>query len=103
MARVPSRESYSDEDEGTVQPTEVKEQRTVKDVLDDLAEGVNLGPLAKVSTFNISRSHIWEGAKRALSRKKFTPKNKVDVKFTDDSGKSEGAVDDGVQCGSFSP
>ena len=48
-----------------------------------------------ISKFNISRNFIWEGTKRALSRKSFSPNNKVSVKFTDDAGKSEGAVDMG--------
>ena len=34
-----------------------------------------------------------EGTRRALSRKSFSPANKVSVKFTDDNGISKGAVD----------
>ena len=48
-----------------------------------------------ISKFNISRSFVWEGAKRALARKSFSAKNKILVKFTDDVGTSEGAVDMG--------
>ena len=48
-----------------------------------------------ISKFNISRSFVWEGAKRALARKSFSAKNKISVKFTDDVGTSEGAVDMG--------
>ena len=43
--------------------------------------------------FNIARNFLWEGAKRAVSRKVFSPGNKVSVKFTDDSGIGEGAID----------
>ena len=53
------------------------------------------------SKFNISRNHIWEGAKRALNRKSFNPKNKLSVKFTDDLGISEGAVDLGGPAREF--
>ena len=49
----------------------------------------------KISKLNISRNHIWEGAKRAMSRKSFSPSHKVSVKFTDDTGNAEGAVDQG--------
>jgi hypothetical protein len=36
---------------------------------------------------------MWEGAKRGLKRKSFSPFNKISVKFSDDAGSSEGAVD----------
>ena len=47
----------------------------------------------KIFKFNISRSHLWEGALRGHKRKSFSPESKVSVKFTDDSGTPEGAVD----------
>ena len=47
----------------------------------------------ETSKFNKSRNHIWEGAKRALNRTSFDPKNRISVKFTDDMGISEGAID----------
>ncbi|KAI3372541.1 hypothetical protein L3Q82_023019, partial [Scortum barcoo] len=39
--------------------------------------------------------NVWDGASRAMSRSNFSPEKKVDVKFTDDYGISEGAVDNG--------
>lgn len=45
--------------------------------------------------FNIIRRSVWDGASRAMSRSNFSPQKKVDVKFTDDYGISEGAVDNG--------
>ena len=60
-----------------------------------------LGELARVidstaiSKFNIARNSIWEGTKRGLGRKSFLPRNKISVKFSDDAGTSEGAVDQG--------
>lgn len=45
--------------------------------------------------FNIIRRSVWDGASRALGRSTFSPNKKVDVKFTDDYGTSEGAVDNG--------
>ena len=47
----------------------------------------------QISNFNISHSHLWEGALRALRRKSFSPDNKVSVKFTDDSGTFESLID----------
>ena len=58
--------------------------------IQELASKINSD---KISKFNISRSNLWEGALRGLKRKSFSPDNKVSVKFTDDSGTSEGAVD----------
>lgn len=43
--------------------------------------------------FNIIRRSVWDGASRALGRSNFSPEKKVDVKFTDDYGICEGAVD----------
>ena len=65
---------------------------TVDEILRKLAMKIDMDSISK---FNISRNFIWEGTKRALSRKSFSPNNKVSVKFTDDVGKSEGAVDMG--------
>lgn len=45
--------------------------------------------------FNITRSRLWEGAKRAFSRVSYTPYTNMSVKFMDDVGISEGAVDEG--------
>ena len=61
-------------------------------ILGQLASSINL---EKICKFNISRSNVWEGAIRGLSRKSFSPENKISVKFCDDLGTAEGAVDQG--------
>jgi len=48
-----------------------------------------------VTKFNISRSHVWEGARRAFLRSTYSPQHMMSVKFTDDIGVAEGAVDEG--------
>ena len=88
--------SDSDRDEDIVdatqnQPASVSAQdKDIAEILGDLAKEISNECISK---FNISRNFLWEGTRRALSRKSFSPANKVSVKFTDDSGVSEGAVD----------
>ena len=88
--------SDSDRDEDIVdaiqnQPASVTAQdKDIVEILSDLAKEINDSYISK---FNISRNFLWEGTRRALSRKSFSPANKVSVKFIDDSGVSEGAVD----------
>ena len=65
-------------------------KKELHELLDGLAMEIDY---TSISKFNISRSFLWEGAKRAITRKSFCAKNKVSVKFTDDIGNSEGAVD----------
>lgn len=43
--------------------------------------------------FKIMRRSVWVGASRAMGRSNFVPEKKVDVKFTDNYGTSEGAMD----------
>lgn len=69
---------------------ETKTSLSLQEILEQLASKINND---RISKFNISRSHLWEGALRGLKRKSFSPDSKVSVKFTDDSGTSEGAVD----------
>lgn len=73
---------------------------SLQEILEQLALKINED---KTSKFNISRSHLWEGALRGLRRKSFSPDNKVSVKFTDDSGTCEGAIDLGDQKENFLP
>lgn len=42
---------------------------------------------------NINRRNVWDGACRGFRRSTFSPSNTLLVKFTDDSGLSEEAVD----------
>ena len=64
--------------------------KPVSQVLEELAVNITNDGITKL---NIARNFIWEGTRRALTRKSFKPSHKISVKFTDDSGQSEGAVD----------
>jgi hypothetical protein len=68
------------------------DNKSLHDILLELNTKINR---TEISKFNISRGHLWEGAVRGLSRKSFSPANRVSVKFTDDVGNAEGAVDSG--------
>ena len=65
-------------------------ENSLKSVLDKKSASISD---ASTSKFNICRSDVWQGTKRAMQRKSFCPNNKMSVKFTDDIGISEGAVD----------
>lgn len=58
--------------------------------MERIASGVNNDSIVR---FNIIRRNVWDGTTRAIGRSNFSPEKKVDVKFTDDYGMSEGAVD----------
>ncbi|KAK2558696.1 G2/M phase-specific E3 ubiquitin-protein ligase [Acropora cervicornis] len=77
-------------DDDYVLPNTSSVTKPAKEILNELAGNINADALAK---FNIARNFIWEGTKRAVSRKAFSPANKISVKFTDDAGTSEGAID----------
>lgn len=62
------------------------------EVLTSLKSGLDLD---KTSKFNINRNDVLDGARRAIHRKSYNPKWRMSVKFTDDLGVSEGAVDAG--------
>ena len=51
--------------------------------------------MEKITKFNIARNQVLDGARRAIHRKSFNPKTRISVKFTDDIGVAEGAVDEG--------
>ena len=82
------------------QEFQTKTSWSLQEILQQLALKINED---KISKFNIRRSHLWEGALRGLRRKSFSPDNKVSVKFTDDSGTSEGAIDLGGPKREFLP
>ena len=77
---------------------EIKKDLSLQEILSQLALIINV---EKISKFNISRSHLWEGALRGVRRKTFSPENKVSIKFTDDIGIAEGAVDLGGPMRAF--
>ncbi len=63
------------------------------DILEQLASA-NIDN-ENISKFNICRDNICDGVFRGMARKSFSPNKKLSVKFTDDLGLSEGAVDMG--------
>lgn len=65
----------------------------LEDILRELASALKTDTAAPLSKFNISRGQLWDGTVRAVQRKSFSPENKISVKFTDDSGMAEGAID----------
>ncbi|XP_034534151.1 G2/M phase-specific E3 ubiquitin-protein ligase-like isoform X2 [Notolabrus celidotus] len=65
---------------------------TLEGVMEQITSQVNNGSTVR---FNIIRRNVWDGTTRAMGRSNFSPEKKVDVKFTDDYGASEGAVDNG--------
>ena len=78
------------EQDASENPAEFEEILDINDILQQLA--VNIDRLS-ISKFNICRSDVWGGVLRGMTRKSFSPGKKVSVKFTDDIGRSEGAVD----------
>ena len=105
---IPDTLLYSSDSEGEDVPVAVDDPQvfqtktswSLQDILEQLALKINDD---KISKFNISRSHLWEGALRGLRRKSFSSDNKVSVKFTDDSGTFVGAIDLGGQKENFFP
>ncbi|KAG5838518.1 G2/M phase-specific E3 ubiquitin-protein ligase [Anguilla anguilla] len=49
-----------------------------------------------VVRFNIIRRSVWDSTLRTMERPNFSPEKRLDIKFTDDDGLSEGAVDFGA-------
>ena len=62
----------------------------ITNILQELSANIDSSSISK---FNICRSDIWNGIVRGMTRKSFSPNKKVSVKFTDNAGLSEGAVD----------
>lgn len=63
---------------------------TAETVIENLAAAIDA---STVSRFNVGRSHIWDSTSRAIKRKNFTPESSIYVKFMDDIGNQEGAID----------
>ena len=47
------------------------------------------------SRFNINRANVWDGALRGFKRSSYDPSHEILIKFTDDEGRTEDAVDTG--------
>lgn len=65
---------------------------TAADILSNLSFNINT---KSCSRFNINRSNVWDGALRGFKRSSFDPTCSLLVKFTDDIGQTEEAVDTG--------
>ena len=92
-------EILCDEDETNIFPTSSEHEQegldpqpTAEEILRNLATIINFDEISK---FNISRSNVWESALRGFNRKSFSPTKKISVKFMDDIGQPEGAIDAG--------
>lgn len=79
------------------QTTSVGEE-TVSDILQALKRQIDT---EKASRFNINRNNLWDGAKRGFNRPSFSPCHRLSIKFMDDMGLAEGAVDEGGPCREF--
>lgn len=71
---------------------------TLERIMEQISSRVNDDSAVR---FNIIRRSVWDGASRALGKSNFSPEKKVDIKFTDDYGISEGAVDNGEPTREF--
>ena len=72
----------------------IVQSRSIKDILKghindvmSLEDGRNY--------VNVRRGHVLEDAVAKIQKKKFNPKFPISIKFADDEGNSEGAVDTG--------
>ncbi|XP_039633791.1 G2/M phase-specific E3 ubiquitin-protein ligase-like [Perca fluviatilis] len=65
---------------------------TAADILSNLSHNINT---KSCSRLNINRANVWDGALRGFKRSSFDPTCSLLVKFTDDIGQTEEAVDTG--------
>lgn len=71
---------------------------TSQTVIENLAAVIDISTVTRI---NVSRLNVWEAARRAIKKKTFNPQSTVMVKFTDDIGMPEGAIDHGGPCREF--
>lgn len=50
---------------------------------------------SEVVRLNITRRNVWDGTMRGMRRPNFSPSKTLLIKFTDDIGQPEGAIDQG--------
>lgn len=74
---------------------------SLSDILQELQDTTARRSENETSFINVRRSAIWDDTLRQLNRKKFNPAAKISVRFADDDGSSEGAVDAGGPCREF--
>ncbi|XP_041834351.1 G2/M phase-specific E3 ubiquitin-protein ligase-like [Melanotaenia boesemani] len=77
------------------QATSESNGKHIANVLTALEKAIDYCDGSPASYISVCRSHIWMGARLALSRKTFHPHWRINVKFMDDVGVAEGAVDTG--------
>ncbi|XP_058886533.1 uncharacterized protein LOC131737988 [Acipenser ruthenus] len=71
-----------------IQPM-LEESCSLKEILKPFENSLS----SEVVRYNITRRNVWDGTVRAMSRPNFLPTKQMDIKFTDNEGISEGAVD----------
>ncbi|KAK2863751.1 hypothetical protein Q7C36_002905, partial [Tachysurus vachellii] len=65
---------------------------SLKGIMEKIVSRINNDETVR---FNIIRRNVWDGTSRAMDCSNFAPEKKMDIKFTDDYGISEGAIDNG--------
>ncbi|KAL1277296.1 hypothetical protein QQF64_023969, partial [Cirrhinus molitorella] len=88
-------ESDSEESDQSAQYVEEEwfsDAFTAADVVSDLSQKIIR---TSCSRFNINRANVWDGAVRGFKRASYDPSHDMLVKFTDDEGTTEDAVDTG--------
>ena len=68
------------------------DELTAADVVSNLSVKLNK---SSCSRFNINRANVWDGALRGFKRSTYNPTFAMRVRFTDDVGQSEEALDTG--------
>ncbi|XP_059183628.1 G2/M phase-specific E3 ubiquitin-protein ligase-like isoform X2 [Centropristis striata] len=88
-------DSESDADDHTDYPAVESPQGlslSAENIVSELASKITN---TSYSRFNINRANIWDGALRGFKRQSYDPSHEILVKFTDDEGRAEDAVDTG--------
>lgn len=71
---------------------------SASDIIQNLAQNIESTSCCR---FNISRANVWDGALRGFRRSSYNPNNEMFVKFSDDAGSFEEAIDTGGQKREF--
>src|SRR6266568_1887399 len=73
-------------------PVVRNESITLQAILTELSSMINRQDILRL---NVTRSSVWDGALRAFKRSTYSPLKQMIVRFADDDGVAEGAVDQG--------
>lgn len=71
------------------------DDRKLYDILQDLSQSLDRYDNLSSTKINVTRTNPLDGARRSIRRTSFNPTAKLSVRFADDFGTSEGAVDQG--------